>query len=454
MAAVRLTEDLGAWRARPGPLATALAAALRDGVLDGRIPSGSELPSEREVAYALGVSRGTVVAALDRLRDDGWVATRHGSGSLIRLPPSLTERTLPLSADRAGLDLRAAVTSAPHQACLAALDRAGGRFAAALLDDGEAPGGLACLREAVAARYTAAGLATQPAQVLITSGARAAVALLLGRFHDRRRPVLVESPSYPGVLAQLRHARARTVTVPVTGDGWDEDRFRDVLRSRRPGLAYLMPDFHNPAGAVMPRPLRAEVSVLAERTDCVILADETMRDLDLREEPRPEPHLAGRNVISVGSASKLFWGGLRIGWIRAATRWIAELQLSPLAGPVSPPPLEQLIAVELLADEQRILGARRAQLRGQRDHLVGLLRELPGWSFRPPPGGLSLWLRHRDLTGQELAARAAARGLLISPGERFAADGTLVHHLRLPFTAGPEVLTQAAGILGSAISGP
>jgi DNA-binding transcriptional MocR family regulator len=78
----------------------------------------------------------------------------------------------------------------------------------------------------------------------------------------------------------------------------------------------------------------------------------------------------------------------------------------------------------------------------------------PGWSFRPPPGGLSLWLRHRDLTGQELAARAAARGLLISPGERFAADRTLVHHLRLPFTAGPEVLTQAAGILGSAVSGP
>ena len=452
MTVIRLPHDVGAWRERPGPLAAAVAAALRDGVLDGRIPSGSELPSEREVAFALGVSRGTVVAALDRLRDDGWVATRHGSGSTIRLPPSLTERTLPLSADRAGLDLRAAVTSAPHQACLAALDRAAGRFAAALLDDGESPGGLACLREAVAARYTTAGLATRPAQVLITSGARAAIALLLSRFHDRRRPVLVENPSYPTVLAQLRQRTARTVTVPVTDDGWDEDRFRDVLRSRRPGLAYLMPDFHNPAGAVMPRRLRAEVSVLAERADCVILADETMRDLDLREEPRAEPHLAGRNVISVGSASKLFWGGLRIGWIRASTSRIAELQLSPLAGPVSPPPLEQLIAAELLADERRILFSRRAQLRAQRDHLADLLHEMPGWSFRPPPGGLSLWLRHRDLTGQELADRAAARGLLISPGRRFAADGTLVHHLRLPFTASPEVLTQAASILGAAIA--
>jgi DNA-binding transcriptional MocR family regulator len=107
--------DLGPWRTRPGPLAGALAGAVQDAVLEGRIPVGVRLPSEREIARVLQVSRGTVTVA----------------------------RTAPLSADQGGavLDLRAAVTAAPHQACLAALDRAASRFAATLLDDGAVRGG-------------------------------------------------------------------------------------------------------------------------------------------------------------------------------------------------------------------------------------------------------------------------------------------------------------------------
>jgi DNA-binding transcriptional MocR family regulator len=441
--------DLGPWRTRPGPLAGALADAVQDAVLEGRIPVGIRLPSEREIARVLQVSRGTVTVALDRLRDGGWVITRQGSGSTIRLPPDLTGRTAPLSADQGGavLDLRAAVTAAPHQACLAAMDRARSRFAATLLDDGAVRGGMMCLRDAVAARYTAAGLATRPEQVLITSGARAAAWLLIDCLHDRRRPVVAENPSYPGVLALLRRRRARVVTIPVTGQGWDEDRLRDAVLSQRPGMAYLMPDFHNPAGSVMPARLRAEVSALADSTDLIVVADETMRDLDLRDPPRPLPHLAGPNVISIGSASKLFWGGLRIGWIRSTSARIAELQLSPLAALVSPPPLDQLIAAELLADERHILPARRTQLRAQRDHLARLLQEEQHWSFRLPPGGLSLWLRLHRLTGLDLAHRAQAHGLLIAPGQWFSPNDTLVHHVRLPFTATQDTLTKAVAIL-------
>ena len=128
---------------------------------------------------------------------------------------------------------------------------------------------------------------------------------------------------------------------------------------------------------------------------------------------------------------------------------VAELQLSPLAALVSPPPLDQLIAAELLADERHILPARRTQLRAQRDHLAGLLQEEPHWSFRSPPGGLSLWLRLHRLTGQELAHRAQAHGLLVAPGQWFSPNGTLVHHVRLPFTATPDTLTRAVAILRS-----
>jgi DNA-binding transcriptional MocR family regulator len=116
---------------------------------------------------------------------------------------------------------------------------------------------------------------------------------------------------------------------------------------------------------------------------------------------------------------------------------------------VTPPPLEQLIAAELLGQRlDPVLAGRRDRLRAQRDHLAGLLTQT-GWTYTVPDGGLSLWLHlGADTTGTELAAYAARRGLAVSPGPHFAADrATLAHYLRLPFTATPEVLTRAVRLL-------
>jgi DNA-binding transcriptional MocR family regulator len=448
--AATLAARLGDWRADGGPLTGLLAAAIRDAVMDGRVSVGTELPSERELARTLRVSRGTVTACLARLRDDGWVETRHGSGSRVRLPARLTERTAPWSLDtETGLNMVAAVTAAPHEPYLAAVRRASDRFATLLLDDGTADG-LPGLRELLASRYTRSGLATMPEQILITAGAQAALILVMNHFHDRRRPTLVENPTFPGALAVLRRHRARLMSVPVTAAGWDLDRLTDAVRLRRPGLAYLVPDFQNPTGALMPDRVRADVAALAERHDLTVVVDETMRDLDLRADPRPPPHLAGSAVITIGSTNKVIWGGLRVGWIRAAAATVQELRLSPLYGPLSPPPLEQLIAEDLLGDLDPILVPRRAQLRAQRDHLAGLLAGTPDWTYDVPPGGLALWLRLHATTARSLTARARTQGLLISPGPAFSADQTLLHHVRLPFTAAPATLTRAVTLLRNA----
>ncbi|MFF7445366.1 MULTISPECIES: aminotransferase class I/II-fold pyridoxal phosphate-dependent enzyme [unclassified Streptomyces] len=443
---------LGPWRERRGPLARTLAAAVREAVVDGRLPAGTRLPSERELARVLGVSRGTVVAALTLLRDDGWLHTRHGSGSLVRLPTRLTERTTPWSLDRGGagdadLDLTLALTAAPHEAYLAALARAAGRSAALLLDSGTATAGLPRLRELLADRYTRAGLATRPEQILVTSGAQAALTLLLDHLHtERGRPVVVESPCYPGALAVLRARKARLLPVPVTSDaGWDTDRLTTALRTHAPQLAYLVPDFHNPTGAHMTARTRAGIA----RLPLTVIADETMRDLDLRTPPTPEPHLSGPRVIQIGSASKTLWSGLRVGWIRGTADLVRQLRRRPLQAQLSPPPLEQLIAAELLGDGlAEVLADRRARLRAQRDHLASLL-DGTGWTYTVPAGGLSLWLHLGATTSAtDLAARAARLGLAVTPGPHFAADRTtLTHHLRLPFTATPDVLSRATQLL-------
>ncbi|GAA2736755.1 PLP-dependent aminotransferase family protein [Streptomyces nogalater] len=452
-----LVAALGDWRARPGPLARALAAAVRDAVVDGRLPAGTRLPPERELARTLRLSRGTVVAALSLLRADGWLRTRHGSGSAVRLPARLTERTAPWSLDRGGalgadLDLTLAVTAAPHDAYRAALARAAELTAPLLVDSGVATAGLPRLRALLADRYTRAGLATRPEQILVTAGAQAALTLLLDHLHtDRTAPVLVENPAHPGALAVLRARRARLLPVPVSAaDGWDTARLTTAVRRHRPRLAYLVPDFHDPTGAHMDPAARRTVAALAERHDLTVLADETLRDLDLRTPPGTEPHLAGARVIQIGSVSKTLWSGLRVGWIRAGADLVRQLRLRPLQAQLAPPPLEQLITAELLgAPLPALLADRRARLRAQRDHLAGLLAGT-GWTYTVPAGGLSLWL-HLGGTGPRaasLAARAAARGLALSPGPRFAADrATLTRHLRLPFTATPETLTRAVELL-------
>ncbi|WP_225828882.1 PLP-dependent aminotransferase family protein [Streptomyces naphthomycinicus] len=448
---------LGDWRSRSGPLARALAAAVRDAVVDGRLPAGTPLPSERELARLLSLSRGTVVAALSLLRADGWLRTRHGSGSAVRLPARLTERTTPWSLDRggapdAGLDLTLAVTAAPHDAYLAALARAAERCAPLLVDSGTATAGLPLLRELLADRYTRAGLATRPEQILVTAGAQAALTLLLDHLHtDRRAPVVVENPAYPGALAVLRARRARLLPVPVSArDGWDLDHLTAAVRRHRPRLAYLVPDFHNPTGAHMDEAARRRLAALADRHALTVLADETMRDLDLRTPPGGEPHLAGARVVQIGSTSKTLWSGLRVGWIRATADLVRQLCTRPLQAQLAPPPLEQLIAAELLgAPLAALLADRRARLRVQRDHLAALLAGT-GWTCTVPPGGLTLWL-HLGAgapLATELAARAAARGLALTPGPRFSADRTtLTRHLRLPFTATPETLTRAVELL-------
>jgi DNA-binding transcriptional MocR family regulator len=441
---------LGEWRSAGGSLAQSLAAALQNAVLDGQISVGSPLPSERALARDMDVSRGTIVAGLALLRDAGWIETRHGSGSVVRLPPHLTTRTAPWSLDHGGdveLDLTQAVTAAPYQAYLAAARRAVDRCATLLVDTGTATAGLPELRGLLAERYTQQGLATKPDQILITSGAMAALTLLVDHLCDRRRPILVENPTYPGALAVLRRRGAPLMSIPVSAEGWRQAA--NLIGSSRASLAYLTPDFHNPTGALMPNYVRRQVGACAARHDLTVVVDETMRDLDLRTPPAPIPHLTGPRVIIIGSTSKVIWSGLRVGWIRASASLIRELLLHPLQARLSPPPLEQLIAHDLLGDLDRIVCERRAKLRTQRDHLVGLLDHNGGWTYTVPSGGLTIWLQLHNTTGIAVAANARRRGLALTPGPQFSADRTLTNYLRVPFTAPPEVLTRAIGLLVS-----
>lgn len=441
------------WR-RPGEASSALADTLRGLVVDGRLAARTRVPSERALSAQLSVSRGSVSRAYDRLREDGFLVSARGAGSWLTLPAgSAAAPALPVpggGAERV-LDLTIAALPAPDPLLTDAVARAAQALPRHLAGHGYATAGLGELREAIAARLSARGLATSADEVLVTAGAQHALHLVLGLLVGPGDRVLVDAPAYPRTLAAIRGARARAVPVPLTATGWDPDAWAGAARSAAPRLAVTVPDFHNPTGLTMRAADRAALALTCARAGTVLVADETCAELRLDGPAVPPPLGAaggragtGSTVVTIGTMSKAAWGGLRIGWIRATARMMRELAALRANVDMAGPVLDQLVAVELLRDWDAVLASRRALLRPRREALFAALAEhAPSWTVRRPHGGISTWARLPAPGATRLAAAAARESIAITPGPAFSVDGTFEHHIRLPFTLPPDDLHRA-----------
>src|SRR3954470_386832 len=260
------------WR-RPGSCAHALAEAMRALVVDGRLAVRTRVPSERALAPELGVSRGTVSRAYDRLREDGFLVSARGAGSWLTLPDAQVPGSSPRPAPAwgGGLSLPAArppappppparawgvaLSTAPRPAPEPQLGEAAASAARALArhapSHGYAAAGLPELRAAIARRFTERGVDTTADQVLVTAGAQHALHLVLRLLCAPGDRVLVDAPAYPRTLAAVRGVRGRAVAVPLGPSGWDAGAWEQTLAAAAPRLAVTMPDHHNPTGLTM-----------------------------------------------------------------------------------------------------------------------------------------------------------------------------------------------------------
>ena len=450
--ATRLAELLGDWR-QGGPAHERLAATVRSLILDGRIALQSRLPPERALAGAIGCSRTTVTFAFNRLREEGYIESRQGAGSWVALPGghrAASDALLPGE----GLEMRIAALPAPpalHDLARTAV----GDLPRWLDHHGYDPLGLPPLREAIAARYTARGLPTRAEQIIVTNGALQAIDLTIRAVVRRGQKVLVEIPSYPAALDALRAAGARPVAVPVSASGWDLRMLTALAGEHGPALAYLIPDHHNPTGAVMDTLGRRRVLRDLDRAGSLVLIDETFAELALDgPSTAPPAPVAGTRTVIVGSLSKAVWGGLRIGWARAEPVIIRRLAMARATTDLASPVLEQIVATNVLRELDEIMGERRALIRERRAALTSaLVAQLPEWRFSMPTGGLFVWAELPGPISTSLSVRAAERGLQITPGPRFGAAGLLERYIRLPFTLSPEQLTRAVDVLARSAPG-
>jgi DNA-binding transcriptional MocR family regulator len=434
------------------PAYAGLSEALRLLIGDGRIPLGARLPSERDLTDVLEVSRTTVTRAYADLRDRGFAQARQGAGTFTQLPggrrATMDRALAPLPGNPEMIDLNCAAASAPpgiaglYEAAVAELP-------AYLSGHGYFPAGLPELQERIAANYADRGLPTDPDQILVTPGALSATAIVAQALTSPGDRILVDSPVYPNATNALASRGARLVTSPVDPEGFDLLGMVATVRQAAPKVAYLIPDFQNPTGHVMTGAEREEYAAALRRSRVIAVVDEAHQALALDDVVMPPPFASYLpDTITIGSASKQFWGGLRLGWIRAPRERIDSITTGRLGIDLGAPVIEQLVLARALADPSAITQANLERLRTQRDALVVAMQtHLPEWKFRIPAGGLCLWCELPLPLASRLAADAEVRGVTVAPGPVFAVHGGLERFVRIPWTRPADELEAAVIIL-------
>lgn len=435
-----------------------LADGIRRLVADGRLLHGTRLPSERELLTQLGVSRTTVTRAYGVLRDRGYASAVRGSGTVVQVPggpvagggePLELSSLQPTGRDVVDLTCAApAATPGLNRAYEAAVERMPSFIAGA----GYFPLGVPELREAIAQRYADRGVPTDPDQIIVTTGALAALAATIRAVLRRADPVVVESPTYPNSLRALEHAGARVVGAPLVTEAADD--VAGVIRQSGVRMMLAMPDFHNPTGVVWSDDERARIARKWRGSGVTGVVDETMSDtwLDGPVDARPmAAHAPG--CVTVGSAAKTFWGGLRIGWIRAPHALTGAIARARLTMDLGAPVLEQLVVAHLLRTQGALSEESRQRIKNSRRVLLGLADRCPGWQVDVPTGGLSLWWHLPSESSTALVTAAERHGVLLAPGSLFAVDGRgLERWIRTPYALDAVSLRRAVDGIADAWS--
>jgi len=452
-----LLQQLDAWSGGGGPLYQRLAAALRTAIARGDLPIGELLPPERVLARQLAVSRTTIATAYALLCDEELLERRQGSGTRVRsappqrgggLPGTLNRNTLfRRMTDRPGgtIDLTGAYLLEPGGLPDTVLEGVYDEMAPLAETSGYSPLGYAPLREAIGAHLSARGLPTSAEQVLVTSGAQQAIYLGAWLYVQRGDTALVENPTYPGALDALTAVGARLVGVRTGRHGPDVSALAEHIVHASPRLMYLIPSYQNPVGGVLGEPSRRALASLVQQHQVPLLEDDSLSGLSIVGEPPPPVAAFAPQgpILTAGSLSKLFWAGLRVGWIRAPEPVIAQLGRLKAVADLGGSLPGQVIASRLLGAYDDIRRSRRPVIAERLELATGLLAEfLPDWSWATPQGGLCLWVRLPYGSATEFAQIALRAGVSIVAGSVASPDGSFDDHIRLPFGHRPEMLEE------------
>jgi len=304
------------------------------------------------------------------------------------------------------------------------------------------------LRELICTVMALEGIDAAPQDVVVTVGSQQGLDLISRVFLDPGDVVVAEGPSYVGALAAFAAIEAEVVHVPMDADGLDPAALAAVLErllaaGRRVKLLYTVPAFHNPAGVSLADSRRAAVLEVAARHDVIVIEDNPYGLLGFDEPPQPALRsMTPTGVIYLGTFSKTFAPGFRVGWVLAPPAVRDKLILASEAAVLCPPTFSQFAVVSYLQTQpwQEQLKVFRELYRERRDAMLEALHDLmpsgPTWNH--PAGGFYVWVRLPDgVDSKAMMPRAIAERVAYIPGTAFYADGGGADALRLSFCYPP-----------------
>jgi DNA-binding transcriptional MocR family regulator len=452
----------------PQPLLYERVAGLVAGqISSGTLRASERIPSVRSMSRAARVSVSTVVQAYAHLESLGLIEARPQSGYFVRArvrerlpePPARQLRsTRPRSVAADVLDAcREAMQRTDlvqlNMACAPPESAPNRRLNRLIRDELRAqpnhageivlPPGDFELRRQIARRATLAGVATGADEVVITGGTMDAVTLALGVLCKAGDTILVESPTYFGVLQAVEHLGLKVVEVPNhPGRGIDVDAVRAATGGQRPAAAVLMPNFNNPCGSLTPVEAKRELVAVLTAASVPIIEDDLYGELHFgAEHPDSLRRFDTQGlVISCGSVSKTIALGYRIGWAITPT-WARDIQRAKFFTSVAAPTLQQRVLARYFASggyDRFLKGLRRSLAASAERFLDAIATAFPkGICVARPAGGMVLWVRlPTGVDSMELFRAALACRIGVMPGIVFSAKADFRNYIRLNYGCG------------------
>jgi 2-aminoadipate transaminase len=305
------------------------------------------------------------------------------------------------------------------------------------------------LRELICGVMALEGIEASPEDVVVTVGSQQALDLVTRVFCDPGDVVLAEAPSYVGALGTFSAYQAEVVHVAMDEDGLVPDALREAIAAvrasgRRAKFLYTVPNFHNPAGVSLAEQRRDEILEICSAAGLLVLEDNPYGLLGFDAPPTRAIRARGGSgnqnddVLYLGSFSKTFAPGLRVGWVLAPHAVREKLVLAAEAAVLCPPTFNQQVVADYLStqDWQGQVQAFRAMYRERRDAMLDALGQQmpPGTTWTHPTGGFYVWVTlPGELDSKVLLPRAVTARVAFVPGTAFFADGTGRQHLRLSY---------------------
>jgi len=433
---------------RPGHAYQALADAITEGIAAGHLPAGSKLPPQRDLAFKLGVTVGTVGRAYALVQARGLLSGEIGRGSFVK--PAADGQLTQFGGDIAPrmIDLRRNIAADARQR------EAFARWMQALAREAQTsrmldypPSGGAPAHRAAGVRLMAGtGFTPSPEQVIVTLGAQQALAVALQTVARPGDAVAIEALAYVGLKDLLRYLNLRAVPVALDEEGMCPEALAKILAEQKPAAIVLVPTFQNPTVSLMGQERRRAIADLARDANVPIIED-NVYGLLIGNDAAPIAALDPQNVFHIQSVSKIGFQGLRVGYLAMPARFLNRAQDILHAATLETPSLTAEIAARLISSG----GADEiiASLTGEMAERHAMAEQaLAGYSYRTHPKALHLWLELPEpWRARQFQETLEEKGVSLSIGETYAVGrAEAPHAIRLALSAPPRKEILAAGL--------